>query len=86
MDVFRTPEYRFDAWIDYPFAPHYLNLEGSNLRMHYVDEGPKDGHVMLMLHGMPTSSYLKVSRRTPEPPHSAFLSRYDTAIGHGLTG
>lgn len=58
MDVFRTPESRFDAWIDYPFAPHYLDLEGSNLRMHYVDEGPKDGHVMLMLHGMPTSSYL----------------------------
>ncbi|GIS70279.1 MAG: hypothetical protein CM1200mP9_11000 [Gammaproteobacteria bacterium] len=26
--------------------------------MHYVDEGPVDGHVMLLLHGMPTSSYL----------------------------
>ena len=26
--------------------------------MHYLDEGPKDGPVMLLLHGMPTWSYL----------------------------
>ncbi len=26
--------------------------------MHYVDEGPRDGPVMLLLHGMPTWSYL----------------------------
>merc|ERR1712127_486030 len=26
--------------------------------MHYVDEGPKDGQIILMLHGQPTWSYL----------------------------
>ena len=28
------------------------------LRMHYVDEGPADGPVVLLLHGQPTWSYL----------------------------
>ena len=61
MNVLRTPDDRFEAWLDFPFAPNYADvLDGASgtLRMHYVDEGPRDGHVMLMLHGMPTSSYL----------------------------
>ena len=61
MNVFRTPDDRFEAWQDYPFSPNYVDVsdgEGAKLRMHYVDEGPRDGHVMLMLHGMPTSSFL----------------------------
>ena len=61
MNIFRTPEDRFDAWPDYPFEPNYLDVsggDGAKLRMHYVDEGPRDGHVVLMLHGMPTSSFL----------------------------
>ena len=55
-EIFRTPEDRFAAWKDYPFAPNYIDHGG--VRMHYLDEGPRDGHVMLLLHGMPTSSYL----------------------------
>ena len=38
------------AWLDtgqYPFAPHYMQLEAG--RMHYVDEG--EGEVLLMVHG-----------------------------------
>jgi len=61
MDVLRTPDDRFEAWIDFPFAPSHIEVpdgEGGSLRMHFVDEGPRDGHVMLMLHGMPTSCYL----------------------------
>ena len=61
MKILRTPDERFEAWIDYPFEPNYADLpdgEGGKLRMHYIDEGPRDGHVMLMLHGMPTSSFL----------------------------
>lgn len=57
MDVFRTPDERFANLQDYPFQPHYAELGGS-LRMHYVDEGPRDGSVVLMLHGEPTWSYL----------------------------
>jgi haloalkane dehalogenase len=52
----RTPEERFANLPGYPFAPHYLMIEG--LRMHYIDEGPGDGQVVLLLHGQPTWSYL----------------------------
>jgi pimeloyl-ACP methyl ester carboxylesterase len=40
----------------YPFAEHWLTLE-PGIRMHYVDEGPREGPVVLMLHGNPTWSF-----------------------------
>jgi len=40
----------------FPFAPHYTHAPG--FRMHYVDEGPRDGGVVLCLHGEPTWGYL----------------------------
>lgn len=52
----RTPEERFANLPGYPFEPHYALVEG--LRMHYIDEGPRDGQVILMLHGQPSWSYL----------------------------
>ncbi|MAI79646.1 MAG: alpha/beta hydrolase [Deltaproteobacteria bacterium] len=61
MSYIRTPEERFEGLLDYPFAPNYLDINFAgllSLRMHYVDEGPKDGPVALMLHGEPTWSYL----------------------------
>jgi len=54
--VFRTPEERFSAWVDYPFAPRFHQWNG--LRMHYLDEGDASAGPMLLVHGMPTSSYL----------------------------
>ncbi|MCA9586630.1 MAG: haloalkane dehalogenase [Myxococcales bacterium] len=57
MDALRTPESRFEDLPGYPFAPHYVDV-GDDLRMHYVDEGPRDGACVLMLHGEPTWSYL----------------------------
>ena len=60
-EFLRTPDDRFDALPGYPFAPHYAgNLPGfEGLRMHYVDEGPRDAaQVFLCLHGQPTWSYL----------------------------
>lgn len=56
MTVLRTPDECFDALPDYPFEPHYVDIDG--LRMHYVDEGPHDGSVVLLLHGEPSWSYL----------------------------
>lgn len=53
---YRTPDARFANLVDYPFAPHYDDVSG--LRMHYVDEGPASGPVVLMLHGEPDWSYL----------------------------
>ncbi len=56
MDVVRTPDERFAGLPGYDFAPHYADIDG--LRMHYVDEGPRDGETVLMLHGEPSWSYL----------------------------
>lgn len=55
--MLRTPEEQFKNLPDYPFAPHYLEIENS-LRMHYVDEGPTNGQPVLMLHGEPSWSFL----------------------------
>lgn len=52
----RTPEERFKNLPNYPFTPHYIDVDG--LRMHYVDEGPHQADPVLMLHGEPTWSYL----------------------------
>ena len=57
MRILRTDEARFAGLPDYPFSPHYLDVE-PGLRMHYVDEGPRDASPVLMLHGEPSWSYL----------------------------
>jgi haloalkane dehalogenase len=54
MEIERAPDERFAGLPDYPFAPHWLDLDG--LRMHYVDEG--SGAPVLLLHGEPTWSFL----------------------------
>ena len=54
--ILRTPEERFANLPGYPFAPHYVSVDG--IRLHYVDEGPRTGEVVLLLHGEPTWSYL----------------------------
>jgi len=56
MDILRTPDERFADLAGYPFAPHYLAVDG--LRVHYVDEGPRGAAPVLMLHGEPSWSYL----------------------------
>ena len=52
----RTPDEFFADLPDFPYAPNYVDING--LRMHYVDEGPQDGQVVLLLHGQPDWSYL----------------------------
>ena len=60
----------------YPFEPHWLTLPSGH-RMHYVDEGPHDAPVVLMLHGNPTWSFywrrlisaLRPSHRVIAPDH-----------------
>ncbi len=56
LEFVRTPDERFEGLSGYPFEPHYVTIDG--LRMHYVDEGPSDGEVVLLLHGEPSWSYL----------------------------
>lgn len=61
MEFKRTPDQRFENLDNYPFQPNYLQVkdgEGGELRIHYLDEGPADGDVVLLMHGQPVWSYL----------------------------
>ncbi|MEL6829769.1 MAG: haloalkane dehalogenase [Pseudomonadota bacterium] len=61
MDVLRTPDARFSNLADFPFEPVYTEIktdDGSDLRIHHIDEGPKDGPTILCMHGQPAWSYL----------------------------
>ena len=62
MDILRTPDTRFEDLPDWPFAPHYTDITDADtsqvLRMAYVDEGPRGGAPVLLLHGEPSWSYL----------------------------
>jgi len=62
MDRVRTPEDRFLNLPDFPFEPHYADVKdpsgGEPLRVAYLDEGPRTGSVVLLLHGEPSWSYL----------------------------
>tara|TARA_B100002019_G_scaffold291158_1_gene310548 strand:+ start:725 stop:1705 length:981 start_codon:yes stop_codon:yes gene_type:complete len=54
--VLRTPDSRFENLPGYDFEPNYLDIRGY--RVHYIDEGPRDGEVVLLMHGEPSWSYL----------------------------
>ena len=61
MKALRTPDDRFDGLADYPFAANYHNVGEAvtgSLRVHYVDEGPRDADPVLLMHGEPSWSYL----------------------------
>jgi haloalkane dehalogenase len=61
MELLRTPDDRFEGLPDFPFTPRYARVDdtdGGPLRVHYIDEGPPDGEVVLLLHGEPSWSFL----------------------------
>lgn len=63
MQVLRTPDERFGDLPGFAYTPRYETVDG--LRMAYVEEGPRDGEVVLLLHGEPSWSFLY---RTMIPP------------------
>ena len=62
----------------FPFAPLFTDAPG--FRMHYIDEGPRDGETVLCLHGEPTWGYLfrhlvsalRTTHRVVAPDHMGF--------------
>tara|TARA_B100000965_G_scaffold131179_2_gene109351 strand:+ start:511 stop:1635 length:1125 start_codon:yes stop_codon:yes gene_type:complete len=54
--ILRTPDERFQNIVDYPYSPNYLTI--GDTRIHYLDEGPRDGEIIYLLHGEPAWSYL----------------------------
>ena len=61
MKVHRTPDKYFANIKGYPFDPIYTDIfadDGTEIRIHHIDEGPSDGPILLALHGQPVWSYL----------------------------
>ena len=60
MSPLRTPEDRFRNLPGYAYTPHYQAIPDPRygpLRMHYLDEGPRDAPVVLLMHGQGCWSY-----------------------------
>lgn len=61
MDTVRTPDECFVGLPDFNFEPHYVDVddgEGGALRVHYLDEGPRDAEPVLLMHGEPSWCFL----------------------------
>ena len=76
MEVLRTPEARFEGLPDWPYEPRYGDVTdagGTRMRLHYVDEGPRDGAPVLLMHGEPSWAYLyrHIIRGLAEKGHRA---------------
>ena len=53
MKILRTPDSRFKNIKDFPYEPNYTVIkthDDSDLRIHHIDEGPKDGPILLVMH------------------------------------
>jgi len=59
--ILKTPDERFAGLADWPYAPRYatvIDADGTAMQLHYVDEGARDGPVVLLMHGEPSWAYL----------------------------
>jgi haloalkane dehalogenase len=81
MKVLRTPDTCFHNLPGYPFLPHYTEV-GEGLRLHYVDEGPREGAPIVMLHGEPSWSYL-YRKMIPALAAAGFRALAPDLIGFG---
>ncbi len=61
MQTLRTPDDRFTDLPDFPYEPHYAQIndqDGGTLRVAYIDEGPANAAPVLLMHGEPSWSFL----------------------------
>lgn len=85
MEVLRTPDERFENLPGFPFAARYVDVEapsGSTLRMHYIDEGPRDAPPIWLQHGLPAWSF-HFRRMIPTLVDAGFRVVAPDLMGHG---
>ncbi len=85
MKVLRTPDDRFRDLPDFPFQPNYLQVpdgEGGHLRVHYLDEGPRDAPPVLLIHGEPSWCFL-YRRMVPILVRAGFRTVAPDLVGFG---
>ncbi|MGE4424938.1 MAG: haloalkane dehalogenase [Solirubrobacteraceae bacterium] len=60
MEILRTPDDRFADLPDFPWEPAYVEVgaDGIAVRMAYIEAGPSDGQVVLLVHGEPSWGFL----------------------------
>ena len=61
MRFHETPDECFQSLPDYSFVPNYVAIdddEGGKLNMHYIEDGPKNGPPVVMIHGNPTWCFM----------------------------
>ncbi|MFX0043471.1 MAG: hypothetical protein ACFE8L_11220 [Candidatus Hodarchaeota archaeon] len=56
MKLLRTPDERFENLPDFPFEPHYVEVD--EIRIHYLDEGSKSEEIVLIMYVEPSWSFL----------------------------
>lgn len=85
MEVLRTPDERFQGLPGFPFSPRYLEVpsgDGGGLRVHYLDEGRREGAPVLMMHGEPAWCYL-YRKMVPVMVDAGFRAVAPDLIGFG---
>ncbi|MFW9960367.1 MAG: haloalkane dehalogenase [Candidatus Thorarchaeota archaeon] len=78
--ILRTPDSRFENLPDYEFHANYMTING--LRIHYVDEGPKEASPILLMHGEPSWSYL-YRKMIPPLVNEGFRTIVPDLVGFG---
>lgn len=63
MDIIRTPDGLADSLADFPWPVHSVEVaaepgSSDSIRLRYVDEGPRDAHTVVFLHGNPSWSWI----------------------------
>ena len=85
MEILRTPDKCFENIKGYTFDPVYTNItakDGTKIRVHHIDEGPRDGPLLLAMHGQPVWSYL-YSKMIPILNESGIRVIAPDLVGYG---
>ena len=88
MKVLRTPDERFADLPDFPYPPRYAEVAaegGTRLRLHYLDQGLRDGATVLLLHGEPSWCYL-YRKMIPPLAAAGYRCIVPDLIGFGSNG